>query len=131
MSYFDGYKKRNLTYQVESNYIEVNIDDINQGVSQNENFLFFRDNKLIKIYDRVCNHNSGKLFLQGNTALCPLHGWELDLFTGEYLNASCLKNPLLIINEYELDSPLIEMEVKKIKLNTLNFKSKKKLLLDF
>ena len=46
---------------------------------------FYRDNQLIKIYDRFCNHNLGKLFLQGNKAVCPLHGWELDLEFGKYL----------------------------------------------
>ena len=66
MNFFDSFKKSNLTYNTQIESIQVNIDEINEGTTQNEKFLFYKDNKLIKIYDRTCNHNFGKLFLKGN-----------------------------------------------------------------
>ncbi len=131
MSFFDSFKKSNLTYKTNNLIIEQNIDEINEGFSQNENFLFYRDNELIKIYDRSCNHNFGRLFLKGNNAICPLHEWELDLQNEKYINSNCSKKPLLTINENELDSPFIELEVKETKLNTLNFNTKKNLNVRF
>ena len=71
------------------------------------------------------------MFLQGKNALCPLHGWELDLKEGQYTNTSCIKKPLITINEYELDSPFIEVEVQKPRLQTLNFQSKKEFKIRF
>ena len=131
MSFFDSFKKSTLTFSDQINRIQLNIDEINEGNSQNENFLFHKNNKLIKIYDRVCNHNLGKLFLKGNNAICPLHGWELELENEKYINVSCSKKPLLTVHENELDSPLIEIENKTQKLNTLNFNSKKNLTIRF
>ena len=131
MSFFDSFKKSNLTYNTQIESIQVNIDEINEGTTQNEKFLFYKDNKLIKIYDRTCNHNFGKLFLKGNNAICPLHGWEFDLEKEKYTNTSCSKRPLLTIHENELDSPFIEIESKIKKLNTLNFNSKKNLTVRF
>ncbi len=131
MSFFDSFKKSKITYEMQSILIELNIDEINQGSSQNENFLFYRNKELIKIYDRECNHNFGKLFLKGDKALCPLHGWEFDLSIGEYVNLSCSKKPLLVINENELDSPYVEVEVKRKRPLTMNFSSKKELKIRF
>ena len=129
--FFETFKKSNLTYSTDTRSIAVNINEINQGTSQNETFLFYRDNKIIKIYDRLCNHNYGKLFLKGNNAICPLHGWELDLKNGKYTNISCSKKPLITVNENELSSPFIEIENKTKKLNTLNFRTKKNLTIRF
>tara|TARA_B100000575_G_scaffold259286_1_gene231435 strand:+ start:558 stop:815 length:258 start_codon:yes stop_codon:yes gene_type:complete len=85
MSFFDSFHKSNLTYDTNSVIIEENIDEINEGFTKNENFLFYRDNELIKIYDRFFNHNLGRLFLKGNNAICPLHEWELDLKNEQYI----------------------------------------------
>tara|TARA_Y100000589_G_scaffold317364_1_gene343361 strand:- start:1191 stop:2864 length:1674 start_codon:yes stop_codon:yes gene_type:complete len=131
MDFFNNFKKSDLTYHVISSLEEINIDEINQGISQNEHYLFYRDKELIKIYDRFCNHKFGRLFLKGNIAICPLHEWELDLKKEKYINASCTKEPLLIINENELDSPFIEIEHKKKKLDTLSFSTKKNLTIRF
>ena len=61
----------------------------------------------------------------------PLHEWKLDLKNEKYINSNCSKKPLLTINENELDSPFIELEVKETKLNTLNFDTKKNLNVRF
>ncbi len=131
MGFFDSFRKTNLTYDTQSKSIQVNIEEINEGITQDENFLFYKNNKLIKIYDRICNHNFGKLFIRGNNAICPLHGWEFDLENEQYINTSCSKKPLLTVHENELDSPFLEIKNKTKKLNTLNFNSKKNLTIRF
>ena len=123
--FFESLKESKLSYKKETSCIELNINKIKEGVSQDESFLFHRDNNIIKVYDRVCNHNLGKLYLKNKNAICPLHDWELDLSTGKYLNPSCTKKPLRIININELKSENIKIELNKLRLKTINFKSKK------
>ena len=107
MQFFDTFERTPLKYLEETNYIEKNIDEIQEGASQDDNFLFFRSDENIKVYDRVCDHNGGKLSLKGKNARCPLHGWQLNMSTGVYTNARCKKNNILELNEYELDSPIV------------------------
>ena len=111
--FLDKFRLEKLHYNCEEYPSLINIDDVIEGVSQNENFIFYRHDKIIKIYDRVCDHNGGKLSLDKTVAKCPLHGWELDPSKGEYLNVNCAKEPLLTLNTQELDSPLVEINNKK------------------
>ena len=69
--------------------VEKSIDEIPNGNSQNDKFLYFRNGDSIKIYDRLCDHNGGRLSLKDDGASCPLHGWKLDLSSGVYVNARC------------------------------------------
>jgi len=98
-----------LDYSHQQAEVEKSIDEIPDGNSQDGNFLYFRNGDNIKIYDRLCDHNGGRLSLKDDGAICPLHGWKLDLSTGIYVNARCTKKPILELNEYELDSPLINV----------------------
>jgi CMP-N-acetylneuraminate monooxygenase len=118
MDYLEALNKVHLQYEEQIENVIVNIDEIQEGSSQGENFLYFRLGGNIKIYDRVCDHNGGRLSIKGGTASCPLHGWELDLSNGLYNNVRCIKTPILEVNEYELDSPLVSVAQKIYKLST-------------
>ena len=63
--------------------------------------------------------------LREGGASCPLHGWKLDLSSGYYTNARCAKKPILEINEYELDSPLISLPLTTSRLETQDWRSNK------
>lgn len=116
-----------VSHNYDSSQSEIlkNIDEIQEGDSQDDNFLYFRCGEHIKIYDRVCDHNGGKLSLREGGASCPLHGWRLDLSNGLYKNVGCKKNPILEINEYELDSPLITIPITKYRLSMQSWSSEK------
>ena len=58
-------------------------------------------------------------------ASCPLHGWKLDLSNGCYKNVRCSKKPILEVNEYELDSPLICIPLLDFRLAGQNWSSHK------
>lgn len=126
MSYFNNFKKSQLNYQNDIQNVQINIDEINEGVSQSKEFFYNRDGESIKIFDRLCDHAGGKLSLKGKKASCPLHGWEFDIENERYTNTKCNKKPLLSINEYELDSPYIEVPSIKKTIKTFDFSSKKK-----
>ena len=66
MSYFNNFKKSQLNYQNDIQNIQINIDEIIEGVSQSKEFFYNRDGETIKIFDRLCDHAGGKLSLKGN-----------------------------------------------------------------
>lgn len=61
--------------------IEYDISGLNNGINTtNSHFINIDDKKGVKwIVDRVCDHAGGPLILRGDCAVCPMHGWELDL----------------------------------------------------
>ena len=126
MNIFSGFSKVGHDYDSSKSEILKSIDEIQEGESQDDNFMFFRCGEHIKIYDRVCDHNGGKLSLREGVASCPLHGWVLDLSNGLYTNAGCTKEPILEINEYELDSPLIQIPITNSRLLTQSWSSVKR-----
>jgi len=113
-------------YDSSKSEILKSVDEIQEGESQDDNFLYFRCGENIKIYDRVCDHNGGKLSIREGIASCPLHGWTLDLSNGLYTNVDCMKKPIIEINEYELDSPLIHIPITKSRLLAQSWRSVKR-----
>ena len=95
MSFLESLSLVSNSYDSHQTEILKNIDEIQEGDSQDDNFLYFRCGEHIKIYNRVCDHNGGKLSLRKDGASCPLHGWNLDLSSGLYTNARCSKKPIL------------------------------------
>lgn len=131
MNILDQFLQEKITYVASSQLVTVNIDEINEGVTQDKNFIFFRHGKEIKIFDRICDHNGGRLSLRGGLAVCPLHAWKLDVETATYTNAKCKKEPILVINECELDSPLVEVPIEKEQLSLIPYKGKKPVKVTF
>jgi len=131
MSTFNAFKNQKLRYLDKSINKTVNTDEITQGISQDESFLFFRNGENIKIFDRIYDHNGGRLSVKGERASCPLHGWELDLCSQMYTNVRYEKKPILEINKYELDAPYVDIPLRKESLVTHNFDSKKKTTVRF
>ena len=125
MSFLQSLSRIPHSYHVSETEVLKNIDEIQEGSSQDDNFLFFRLGAYIKVYDRVCDHNGGKLSIREGVANCPLHGWKLDLSSGCYLNAPCTKKPILELNEYELDAPLIKITTSTQSLSGENWSSNK------
>lgn len=125
MSFLESLTFASHSYDTTITEVLKNIDEIQEGVSQDDNFLYFRFVDNIKIYDRICDHNGGKLSLREGVASCPLHGWKLDLSSGFYTNARCSKKPILEVNEYELDSPLISIPLTNHRLASQEWGSDK------
>mgnify|MGYP001217715891 CR=1 FL=1 len=130
MNYLESLIQQPLKYTENNEVIEKNIDDLIQnikdGPSQDENFLYFRSGERIKIFDRVCDHNGGKLSVKGMSARCPLHGWELDLESGSYANVHCEKKPLLDININKSNPSIISIEKSSKRLCSDDFDEIKK-----
>jgi CMP-N-acetylneuraminate monooxygenase len=96
-----------------SEKITINLDDIVEGTNLLDKLIVYRSGTIIKVYDRVCDHNKGKLMSIGGEIKCPLHGWELDPATGQYKNVDCEKKPIEEIDINELDAVLVDIDIEK------------------
>lgn len=74
------------------------------GVNSFDDFIVWADAEEIRVFDRVCDHNAGKIITRPDgSCVCPLHGWVFDPATGRYLNNQCSKQPLLTLRRKELN----------------------------
>jgi CMP-N-acetylneuraminate monooxygenase len=96
-----------------SEKITINLDDVVEGTNLLDKLIVYREGSIIKVYDRVCDHNKGKLMSIAGEIKCPLHGWELDPASGKYKNVDCEKKPIEIIDLNELDAFVVDINIKK------------------
>jgi|GEM_PF-1230527 len=77
---------------------EVDLTGLGSGTHQTDDIIFSlaESGEVAWAIDRVCDHASGKLVLDGDggSATCPLHGWKLDLASRAYVNAQTTKHAL-------------------------------------
>ena len=72
----------------------VELDILDQGVTQTPDFFVLLEEEHITIYDRKCDHSGGKLCMRGDLAICPMHEWKFNPLTGGYSNIQLNKAPL-------------------------------------
>jgi CMP-N-acetylneuraminate monooxygenase len=80
---------------------KIPLKDLFEGVNTFPNYFIRKKNgKIIYVIDRTCDHNGGKLINKKNKAICPLHGWELDLKSLKYNDSfECKQKINFIVNE--------------------------------
>ena len=72
--------------------IKIPISNILEGINTFPNFFIKKEKgKIIYVIDRTCDHNGGKLINKQDKAICPLHGWELNLKTLRYNDSVACK----------------------------------------
>jgi CMP-N-acetylneuraminate monooxygenase len=87
---------KNINFKLKKNLIPLRLDTLNDGVNNLSNFIVYVDEKSGKmnIYDRICDHNGGRLISKQNKIVCPFHNWQFNPVTGEYVNVNYKKKPL-------------------------------------
>lgn len=128
---FDKFIIKDSAYKATDISNFVNLDDHGVGVTQNSKFIFYNDGDRIRVYDRICDHNRGRLSVSGEVAKCPLHNWIFDPKSGEYTNNHCTKKPLLDVRLIELDSSLMEIKTKTMNLRPYDFERDKLVKCEF
>ena len=97
-----------IKYRIESQKVKIELDKISEGVNFVDEFIVFKKNDEFSIYDRVCDHNSGKLISKNGKTFCPMHNWEFIPETGIYKNGLVKKK-----KEYEISNNQISVIEKK------------------
>lgn len=76
------------TFKIISETINTVVDMsfLHPGVNSIKNHFIILDDKknILNVIDKVCDHAGGKLIHKGEYAICPMHGWKLDLFSLKY-----------------------------------------------
>jgi CMP-N-acetylneuraminate monooxygenase len=80
-----------LPYQKIIEEDSINIESIEQGTNLYHDFIVYKDEEIINIYDRICDHNGGRLCKHNEKIVCPYHGWEFNPENGGYDNVQVVK----------------------------------------
>jgi CMP-N-acetylneuraminate monooxygenase len=90
-----------LQYKLNIDTFSIPVNVIPQDVSIYDTIIIFREDDQFRIYDRKCDHKSGKLCLIEGILKCPMHDWTFDPKIGQYTNIQTSKKELdyEIINE--------------------------------
>ena len=113
--------RKNSEFVTSTNHTDVYETKLQDGVNMLNDFIVWRQKDTIKVYDRICDHNGGRLITNQGRTTCPLHGWEFDPKSGDYLNIKCHKTPLY-------DGPIhphgsVSVPLKSLQRKLENFKS--------
>lgn len=90
---------KDIDLSLETNLIPLKLENLNQGINNLEKFIIYVDKNdgpfgKMKIYDRICDHKGAKLISIKNKIVCPIHNWQFNPTTGEYVNVNFKKKPL-------------------------------------
>ncbi len=118
--------EKKTKYKIQKNFSAIELIEIKEGTNSFENFIIFKNNSLIDIYDRRCDHAGGKILSTKNHHTCPYHNWRFSPETGRYNNG--LKKKKL---KFKIINQKLIIENKKF-IPQLNFiKSKKSVSIEY
>ena len=97
--------------------IKISLNDLKDGINFFDNFLIYRSNNSLKIYNRKCDHAGGKIISKDGSAICPIHMWKFNPSKGSYDNGVKKKEIKHFINKnfVEFTNTLSTPEIQKIK----------------
>ena len=81
----------NIKYNILSTDALIPLALLEEGQNLTKDHIIFKDEELIKIFNRKCDHNNGRLCNQAGKIVCPLHGWVFNPETGSYENVQVVK----------------------------------------
>lgn len=84
---------------------KISLNSLKKGINSVKDFIIKLDKygNVVYVVSKTCDHAGGKLIVKGDNAVCPLHGWELNLDTLKYNNSHKGKEQVkYFINEGEL-----------------------------
>ena len=84
-------KVGSLEYKSKPKEILIPMSSIEEGSNIKKEHIVYKDDDLIKVFSRKCDHNNGKLCNLNGRITCPMHGWEFNPQTGSYNNVQFVK----------------------------------------
>ena len=108
-----------LNYLIKNKEITLNLNEVKTGVNIYENFIIFKKNNNIKIFDRKCDHAGGKIISKDGNTICPIHMWKFNPSSGYYDNGVKKKEI-----QYSIDKNLIKLNDITYVPKIDNFKKK-------
>ena len=88
MKYLGEFKvvSEEVTTEVDTGNLKVGLNNLKDHILKLNG-----DREVEYIVSKVCDHAGGKMILKGENAVCPMHGWELNLNTLIYNDSHVCK----------------------------------------
>ena len=80
-----------LPYKSKIKDIAYDICDLDEGRNLYKNHIIIKQDESFKVFNRVCDHNQGRLSDKNGRIVCPLHGWDFEPETSSYTNCQVVK----------------------------------------
>lgn len=113
-----------IKYTSSKSNVKIKIQDLIEGINSFEDFIIYKNNQNLKVFDRKCDHAGGKIISKNNKHICPIHNWEFNPIKGEYLNCikkkQCnykIKNKVLVIEKEKLVPKIKNLSEKETHIN--------------
>lgn len=105
-----------IKYDTSDNISKIDLNDLKNGINNLDNFIIYKKRSQIDIYNRVCDHNGGKLISSKNKIICPMHNWEFFPEKGIYKNGYIKKkmNYVQKKNKLYVKNKLLVPKIKKL-----------------
>ena len=89
-------------YEVEK--VTVPISILDEGINDiKDYFIKVREGEVEFVISKICDHAGGRLIKKGDLAICPMHGWKLNLNELHYTDSHVCKERIPFdLNEGEI-----------------------------
>lgn len=116
-----------LPYEKITEEVSIDIESIEEGTNLYQDFIVHKDEEIINIYNRICDHKGGYLCRQNEKIVCPYHGWEFNPEKGGYENVQLFKKK----EDFTVSSGCINVSKKLYIPKLPNTNIKKEVSIDF
>ena len=99
-----------LPYTSSEHKIKYKLEDLTEGRNLYKYHIIFKDEGLIKVFNRICDHNGGRICDYKGKLVCPIHGWEFNPETSSYSNIQYKKKE----DEFEIVGHDLVTTTKKL-----------------
>ena len=108
-----------LKYKIKTQNVDISLKSIQNGINFTEEFIISKKKDQLTVYDRICDHNNGKLISKNGKTFCPMHNWEFIPETGKYKNGLVKKKKKFKIlnNKINIIEEKFFPEIKNINSN--------------
>ena len=116
-----GFTSIPSTFDTVATEHSLQITGLDQGLNEFEEYFVYRTGDELTGYDRVCDHNAGRLLSKSGVIKCPLHGWELDPKSGRYTNVDCVKAPLFKTDISAVSDGVFTFETRHTRRSSMGY----------
>lgn len=84
-----------LTTVLERESISLPLSILKEGVNDfKDYFISYNNGNVEFVVNKICDHAGGRLIKKGDYAVCPMHGWILDLTNLKYNDSHVCKGKI-------------------------------------
>jgi len=75
-----------INFKIKKRVQKIKLNKIKEKINCFDDFIIFKKNQELTVYDRNCDHQGGKIISKNGKHICPMHNWKFDPIKGVYKN---------------------------------------------